>query len=86
MGVEIQVNNLTKRFGSQTIWEDVSLTLPASTLGPLSSLRGARVYVTTWDYDAGYRALGAAVQPFAVGGGAPGQPKVMDASAVITLP
>ena len=28
MGVEVKVENLTKRFGKQTIWEDVSLTLP----------------------------------------------------------
>ena len=62
----------------------VSFTLPASALaGPLS---GARVWVTTWDYDGGYRALGPVAQPYAMGGGAAGQPKVMDASAVLTLP
>lgn len=37
MGVEIKVDNLTKRFGSQTIWEDVSLTLPA---GEISVMLG----------------------------------------------
>ena len=37
MGVEIQVEHLTKRFGRQTIWEDVSLTLPA---GEISVLLG----------------------------------------------
>jgi phospholipid/cholesterol/gamma-HCH transport system ATP-binding protein len=37
VGVEIQVQNLTKRFGSQTIWEDVSLTLPA---GEISVMLG----------------------------------------------
>ena len=37
MGVEISVENLTKRFGRQTIWEDVSLTLPA---GEISVLLG----------------------------------------------
>ena len=37
MGVEIRVENLTKRFGSQTIWEDVSLTLPA---GEISVMLG----------------------------------------------
>ncbi len=37
MGVEIKVENLTKRFGRQTIWEDVSLTLPA---GEISVLLG----------------------------------------------
>src|SRR5258705_7269348 len=29
MGVEIQIEGLTKSFGSQLIWGDVSLTLPA---------------------------------------------------------
>ena len=37
MGVEIRVENLTKRFGRQTIWEGVSLTLPA---GEISVLLG----------------------------------------------
>ncbi len=37
MGVEIKVEHLTKRFGKQTIWEDVSLTLPA---GEISVLLG----------------------------------------------
>jgi phospholipid/cholesterol/gamma-HCH transport system ATP-binding protein len=37
MGVEIAVTGLTKRFGSQTIWQDVTLTLPA---GEISVLLG----------------------------------------------
>jgi phospholipid/cholesterol/gamma-HCH transport system ATP-binding protein len=37
VGVEVKVENLTKRFGKQTIWEDVSLTLPA---GEISVLLG----------------------------------------------
>lgn len=37
MGVEIKVEGLTKRFGRQTIWENVSLTLPA---GEISVLLG----------------------------------------------
>jgi hypothetical protein len=64
----------------------ISLTLPAAALGRLPSLSGAKVYVTTWDYDGGYRPLAALAQPFGVGGGAAGEPKVMDASAVIVLP
>ena len=28
MGVEVVVEGLTKSFGKQTIWQDVSLTLP----------------------------------------------------------
>jgi phospholipid/cholesterol/gamma-HCH transport system ATP-binding protein len=37
MGVEIAVTGLTKRFGPQTIWQDVTLTLPA---GEISVLLG----------------------------------------------
>jgi carbohydrate-binding DOMON domain-containing protein len=64
----------------------VRLTLPAAGLGRLPSLSGAKVYVTTWDYDGGYRALGSQAQAYAMGGGAPDDPKVMDDSAVIVLP
>ncbi|MFL6241377.1 MAG: ABC transporter ATP-binding protein [Actinomycetes bacterium] len=37
MGVEIRVEGLTKRFGRQTIWEDVTMTIPA---GEISVLLG----------------------------------------------
>jgi phospholipid/cholesterol/gamma-HCH transport system ATP-binding protein len=37
VGVEIKVEHLTKRFGRTTIWEDVSLTLPA---GEISVMLG----------------------------------------------
>ena len=37
MGVEIRVEGLTKRYGSQTIWNDVTLTLPA---GEISMMLG----------------------------------------------
>ncbi|MFE3290181.1 ABC transporter ATP-binding protein [Rhodococcus sp. NPDC059234] len=37
MGVEVSVEGLTKSFGSQKIWQDVSLTLPA---GEVSALLG----------------------------------------------
>src|SRR5688500_16977650 len=43
VGVEIVVENLSKRFGSQTIWENVSLTLPAGEisvmLGPSGNVK-----------------------------------------------
>ena len=49
MGVEIRVEGLTKRFGSQTIWNDVTLTLPAGEisvmLGPSGT--GKSVFLTT---------------------------------------
>ena len=66
--------------------QSVIFTLPAAALGRPASLRGARIYVTTWDYDGGYRALGAQAQPYAMGGGAPQDPKVMDASGIIQVP
>ncbi len=49
MGVEIVVEGLTKKFGSQTIWADVSLTLPAGEisvmLGPSGT--GKSVFLKT---------------------------------------
>jgi phospholipid/cholesterol/gamma-HCH transport system ATP-binding protein len=49
VGVEIVVKGLTKRFGRQTIWEDVSLTLPAGEisvmLGPSGT--GKSVFLKT---------------------------------------
>jgi glycosidase len=69
----------------------VTFTLPASALasglGRAANLSGAKVLVTTWDYDGGYRKLSEAPAAFAVGGGVEGRDaKVMDASAVIVLP
>ncbi len=64
----------------------LSLTLPPAALGGLASLSGVRLWVNTWDYDGGYRALQPEPGGHHFGGGAPGQPKVMDASVVITLP
>ena len=64
----------------------VSLTLPAAALGRLPSLSGARLVVTTWDYDGGYRALGPVAGPYSMGGGSADGPRVMDDSGVITLP
>ena len=64
----------------------VSLTLPAAALGRLPALDGARVYVTTWDYDGGYRALAREPAPFVMGGGDPERdPLVMDDTPVIEL-
>jgi hypothetical protein len=67
----------------------VSLVLPASLLsvaGRLPVLSGAKIYVSTWDYDGGYRPLSLQAQPFAVGGAAADGAKVMDDSVVIVLP
>lgn len=61
----------------------VSFTLPAAVLGGLKSLSGARIYVSTWDYDGGYRAIAPQPQPYVLGGGAADAPKVMDDSLVV---
>ena len=50
-------------------------------------LSGARVYVTTWDYDGGFRAISPAGGGHGFGGGVQGRdPKVMDDTAVIVIP
>ena len=65
----------------------VRLTLSAAALGGLGSLSGARVYVTTWDYDAGYRALEREAGPHTLGGRRSAQdPLVMDDTPVLRLP
>jgi glycosidase len=64
----------------------ISLTLPAAALGG-ASLAGARILVTTWDYDGGYRALAPQPQGHVIGGGDPAtDARVMDESPVIVLP
>lgn len=49
VGVEIKVEHLTKRFGRQTIWEDVSLTLPKGEINVLlgPSGTGKSVFLKT---------------------------------------
>jgi len=65
----------------------IRFTLPSAALGDPASLSGARVFITTWDYDGGYRALAAEPAPFTMGGGdAARDPKVMDAVGPIRLP
>ena len=64
----------------------VSFILPGSALGRPESWSGARIYVTTWDYDAGYRALAPQPQSAAFGGGdGTRDPLVMD-DVLVTLP
>ncbi len=61
--------------------------LSATPLGRPASLSGAKIYVTTWDYDGGYRPLTAQPEQWAIGGGDPASgAKVMDDTAVISLP
>jgi hypothetical protein len=62
------------------------LTISAAALGRPARLSGARLYITTWDYDSGFRALAPQAQPFVFGGGPADGVKVMDDSGVIVLP
>jgi glycosidase len=63
----------------------VTFTLPAASLGKPDTLTGAKLYIATWDYDGGYRPLQPAAGAHAFGGGQPGDPLVMDDTAVIEL-
>jgi len=67
--------------------DTVSFILSSSALGGIKSLSGVKVYVTTWDYDGGYRPLRPlpTATDFSGGDGA-SDPLVMDDTAVITLP
>lgn len=77
-GAHIEVDRTTRT---------VHLTVPASALGRLTSLSGARVYVTTWDYDGGYRALLPQAAGFSMGGRvAPNDALIMDDTPIITIP
>lgn len=63
----------------------VTFTLPPDALASVKDLAGAKLYVTTWDYDGGYRPLALKPGGVTLGGGEAGDPLVMDDSAVITL-
>ena len=64
----------------------VQFIVPANAIGNPDTLSGARLYITTWDYDGGYRAIQPTAGGMAFGGGRPDSPKIMDDTAVITLP
>ncbi len=64
----------------------VRFTIPSEALGDPASFTGARVFVTTWDWDGTWRPLAREASSFTVGGGEPDAPKVWSASPVITLP
>ena len=65
----------------------IRLTLPASLLGHATGLAGARVYVTTWDYDSGFRGLSPEGANMQFGGGrACCDPLWMDAAGPLRIP
>ncbi|WP_159016760.1 alpha-amylase family glycosyl hydrolase [Cognatiluteimonas profundi] len=65
--------------------DTITFTIPATALGDRASLAGAELYVTSWDYDGGYRALAPRPKPATFGGGGARDPLVMDATDVIVL-
>ena len=73
-GAAIEVDRASQR---------VRFTLPASALGSPASLSGLKLYVTTWDWDGGYRALTPQPGPSTPGG--PESARVMDDVPVITV-
>ena len=64
----------------------ISFTLSSAAFGGIAKLSGAKVYVSTWDFDGGLRPLAAKAGASSFGGGGVGDPLVMDDSSVITLP
>jgi glycosidase len=65
----------------------VFLTLPEDLFMNLSSLSGVKVYVTTWDYDGGYRPLVTAAERWKFwGGDGTTDPLVLDSTPVLTIP
>ena len=65
----------------------ITFTFPASALGRATDLSGARLHATTWDYDAGWRALAPQAGPHTFGGGDPARdPRVLDAVGPIRIP
>jgi glycosidase len=60
----------------------VTFTLPAQAIGDAATLDGAKLYVTTWDYDGGYRALGPTPGGHTFGGGPADGAKVLDDALV----
>jgi hypothetical protein len=64
----------------------VSFTLPASALGRRKDLAGAKLYLSTWDYDGGYRELAAEPAGMRFGGNRGEGARWMDDTAVLALP
>ena len=64
----------------------ITFTVPATALGGLHSLSGATLYLSTWDYDGGFRALAPSARSGSFGGGdGATDPLVMDDAGPILL-
>lgn len=64
----------------------ITLEWPRSALQGLPDLRGLRLYISTWDYDNGYRSIAPEPGAFVMGGGTPDAPRILDDTPVLTLP
>lgn len=74
------------RIESDPLRRTVTFTIPAEAIGDVAGFSGARVLVTTWDWDGGWRPLAPQAAAFVIGGGAADGPRIFDASPVIRLP
>jgi glycosidase len=65
----------------------LTFTLPAAAIGRPNSLKGARLYITTWDYDGGYRPLDVKPDRHTFGGAqSVDAPRIMDDIGPVILP
>jgi carbohydrate-binding DOMON domain-containing protein len=64
----------------------LSFTIPAKALGNPASLSGIKLYLNTWDYDGGYRALSPEGSGMVFGGDRADGIKVLDETEVMVLP
>ncbi|KAB8168052.1 hypothetical protein FKV24_016455 [Lysobacter maris] len=60
----------------------ITAIFPATAFASPADLAGAVLYITTWDYDGGYRPLAPEAGPMRFGGGDAQSPRVMDAIEV----
>ncbi len=66
--------------------QTITVTLPAASMAFPPDLAGARVHVTTWDYDSGYRPLQPEAGGHQFGGGAATDPKILDDVTLVIDP
>ncbi|WP_297800218.1 alpha-amylase family glycosyl hydrolase [Arenimonas sp. GDDSR-1] len=64
----------------------LTFTIPAKALGNPASLSGIKLYLNTWDYDGGYRALSPQGGGMVFGGDRADGVKVLDETGVLVLP
>ena len=77
---------LAPHWRSRAAQRELVITLPAAALPVGTDLNGVRVFVTTWDWDGGYRELADVAGPHTMGGRRDaGNVRWMDAIGPVTL-